>query len=95
MYVSAIGDVANELIKTSPLIKKLKKKPSIQSMLVHINRRNELRIFIREELGRVQNVVWLSEQDAEAWVDSEHKSYLHFSKKRQRDESPKEACLSI
>jgi hypothetical protein len=81
MIISVVDDKAQEFVNTSPLFKKLAKKKYIYSIVAYTNKKNDIRIFIREEVGKKQSVTWLSESDIEAWTDSSSQSYMHFSKK--------------
>ena len=93
MVVTAIDDKARKYIKSNSIVACLEKKKFLDSIIVRFNNKNELRVFIREEIGRTQFVAWLSEKEIQEWIDSETQAYMHFLKKR-RNENAKESCLT-
>lgn len=82
MIISLIDDKAKEFAKESNIFRLVKKKKFVVQLVIRFDHQNKLRVFLREEVGKVQHVVWLSEEELSAWANSPVESHFHLTTPR-------------
>jgi hypothetical protein len=82
MILTIRDDMAREFVRNSNDFRLARKKKFVTYMLVRFNAQGDLRIFLREEIGRIQHVVWLSESDLSLWANSSVESHFHLTTPR-------------
>lgn len=82
MHVAFQDAKAKQFAAESSLFHHLKRRKFVISLVVRFDRKDNLRIFLREEIGKVQHVVWLSEEELREWINSPIESHFHFTKPR-------------
>jgi len=84
MIISLQDEKAEQFAKESNLFRLAKKKKFVTQLIIRYDFQNNLRVFLREEVGHVQHVAWLSEEELEKWVNSPTESHFHMTTPRGR-----------
>jgi hypothetical protein len=82
MIISLLDNKAKQFAKDSNVFRLVKKKKFVTQLIIRYDHQDNLRVFLREEVGKVQHVVWLSEEELSTWANSPVESHFHLTTPR-------------